>query len=101
MYTKLLKMAPNVMAVPATGAGVEREFSISRRVITKQRNRLKPSTICDLMQYKRWVVKYGITFSSVDEETEIEEEETEAEWEEDLEDDASDMDMSLSELVKN
>ena len=57
MYPKLSKMAHDVMAVPATGAGVEREFSISGRVVTKQRNRLSPKTICDIMQYKRWVAR--------------------------------------------
>src|SRR5579859_4554158 len=59
IFPKLSKMARNVYAVPATGAGVEREFSISGRVITKQRNRLSPSTIRDLMQYKRWVARHG------------------------------------------
>ena len=60
MYPNLSKMARDVMAVPATGAGVEREFSISGRVITKQRNRLSPATIRDIMQYKRWVAKHRI-----------------------------------------
>src|SRR5579859_4930468 len=59
IFPKLSKMACDVYAVPATGAGVEREFSISGRVITKQCNRLSPSTIRDLMQYKRWVARYG------------------------------------------
>ena len=52
-------MARDVLAIPATGAGVEGEFSISGRVVTKQRNRLSPATIRDLMQYKRWVVNHG------------------------------------------
>ena len=60
IFPKLSKMARDVYAVPATGAGVEREFSISGRVITKQRNRLNPSTIRDVMQYKRWVARHGI-----------------------------------------
>src|SRR5579859_4019065 len=59
-YPKLSKMARDVLAVPATGAGVEREFSISGRVMTKQRNRLSPTTIRDIMQYERWVAKHGI-----------------------------------------
>ena len=53
IFPKLSKMARDVYAVPATGAGVEREFSISGRVITKQRTWLNPSTIRDVMQYKR------------------------------------------------
>jgi hypothetical protein len=60
LYPKLSAMARDVLAVPSTGAGVEREFSISGRVVTKQRNRLAPKTIRDIMQYKRWVVKYGV-----------------------------------------
>jgi len=60
MYPKLSKMARDVLAVPATGAGVEKEFSISGRVVTKQRNRLSPTTIRGIMQYKRWVAKHGI-----------------------------------------
>jgi hypothetical protein len=51
-------MACDTFAVPASGAGVEREFSISGRVITKQRNRLNPSTIRDLMQFKRWSARH-------------------------------------------
>lgn len=51
-------MARDTFAVPATGAGMEREFSISGRVITKQRNRLNPSTIRDLMQFKRWAARH-------------------------------------------
>src|SRR5579859_2224430 len=103
MYPKLSKMARDVMAVPATGAGVEREFSISGRVVTKQRNSLKPSTICDLMQYKRWVVKHGITFPVPEEEMDIEDEGTENELDGDLEEYVTDEedDMSLSEWVKN
>ena len=96
-------MARDIYAVPATSAGVEREFSISGRIITKQHNRLSPSTIRDLMQYKHWVVKHGITFPSVDDETEIEEEETDIELEEDLGYDASELEneMSLSEWIRN
>ena len=58
IYPKLAKMARDVYTIPATGAGVEREFSISGRLITKHRNRLAPKTIRDLMQYKRWVARY-------------------------------------------
>jgi len=47
MNPKLSKMARDVSAVPAMGAGVEREFSISGRVVTTQRNRLSPTTIRD------------------------------------------------------
>ena len=50
-------MARDVFAVPATGADVEREFSISGRIITKHRNRLSPRTIRDLMQYKRRIMR--------------------------------------------
>ena len=45
-------MARDVLAVPASGCTVEREFSISGRIATWQRNRLSPSTISDSMIYK-------------------------------------------------
>ena len=45
---------------------VWKEFSISGRVITKQRNWLNPSTIRDVMQYKRWVARHGIIADSVE-----------------------------------
>ena len=53
-------MVRDVYAVPPTGCGVEREFSISGRVVTKQRNRLCAITIRDIMQYKRWVARNGV-----------------------------------------
>ena len=60
MFPKLSKMVRDVYAVPPTGCGVEREFSISGRVVTKQRNRLCAKTIRDIMQYKRWVARNGV-----------------------------------------
>ena len=59
MNPKLSKMARDLLTVQATGAGIEREFSISGRVVTKQRNGLSPTTIRDLMQYKRWVARHS------------------------------------------
>jgi len=53
-------MAKDVYAVPATAAGVEREFSISGNIVNRRRNRLSPKTISDLMQYKRWIAHHGI-----------------------------------------
>ena len=96
LYPKLAKMARDVFAVPATGAGVEREFSISGRVITKQRNRLSPTTIRDLMQYKRWAARHGRALDEVDEmeintDTEADESESELLVDEDEEDNDSDL----------
>ena len=50
--SQTIKKTRDVLAVPATGAGVERESSISGRIVTKQRSRLSPTIIRDL-QYKR------------------------------------------------
>jgi hAT family C-terminal dimerisation region len=47
--------ARDVYAVPATGCGVEREFSMSGNIFNKLRNRLLGKTIADIMQYKHWV----------------------------------------------
>jgi len=105
IYPKLSKMARDVMAVPATGAGVEREFSISGRVVTKQRNRLTPTTIRDLMQYKRWVAKHGIVIPEEESlgafsETEDDEMDYEAEDEFIEDEDQEEEDGGLSEWLK-
>lgn len=60
IFPRMSKMARDVYAVPATGCGVEREFSISGKVVSKERNRLDVKTISDLMQYKRWVAHNGV-----------------------------------------
>jgi hypothetical protein len=51
--------ARNTFAVPATGAGVERQFSKSGRVATRFRTLLKPDTICEMMRYKRYLSRAG------------------------------------------
>jgi hypothetical protein len=45
-------MARNTLAVPASGCSVERMFSVSGRIATWQRSRLRDTTISDLMMYK-------------------------------------------------
>ena len=90
-------MARDVYAVPATGAGVEREFSISGRVITKQRNRLNPSTIRDVMQYKRWVTRHGIIADPMES---LETDETEDQNQEVLLEDDENVNSELFEWLK-
>ena len=53
MFPKLAKWYRDVGAVPASSAGVEREFSMAGDIITKKRNRLSGKTISNIMQYKR------------------------------------------------
>jgi hypothetical protein len=48
----LALMARDVLAVPASGCAVERQFSISGRMSVWQRNRLSPQVISDAMIYK-------------------------------------------------
>ena len=45
-------MARNTLAVPASDCSVERMFSVSGRIATWQRSRLRDATISDLMMYK-------------------------------------------------
>ena len=59
MFPKTSLWYRDVAAVPASGAGVEREFSISGNVATKKRNRLTAKTISDTMIYKRWCARRG------------------------------------------
>ena len=51
-FPDLAKMARNTLAVPASGCSVERMFSVSGRIATWQRSRLRDTTISDLMMYK-------------------------------------------------
>jgi hypothetical protein len=48
----LVKMARDVLAVPASGSAVERFFSVSGRIASWQRNRLSAETITSLMMFK-------------------------------------------------
>ena len=51
-YPDLARMARDVLAVPASGCAVEREFSISGRIASWQRCRLSAATIYNSMMYK-------------------------------------------------
>jgi len=51
-FPDLAMMARNTLAVPASGCSVERMFSVSGRVATWQRSRLRDSTIADIVMYK-------------------------------------------------
>jgi hAT family dimerisation domain. len=57
-------MARDVLAVPASGCAVEREFSISGRIATWQRNRLNSSTIADAMFYKSALKRQGVALGN-------------------------------------
>jgi hypothetical protein len=48
-----------VGAVPASSAGVEREFSMAGDIVTKKRSHLSGKTISNIMQYKRWRARRG------------------------------------------
>jgi hypothetical protein len=50
-YPHLVMMVRDIFAVPATGAGVERQFSKSGKVETKLRARIEPVTTCESMIY--------------------------------------------------
>jgi len=50
-------MARDTLAVPATGASVERAFSLSGRVVTVIRTQLSPETIRDIMLYKNHLAR--------------------------------------------
>ena len=51
-YPNLASMAKDILAVPASGVGVEREFNSARDIITYRRCRMKPDLIEDLMILK-------------------------------------------------
>ena len=76
---------------------VWKEFSISGRVITKQRNWLNPSTIRDVMQYKRWVTRHGIITDPMES---LETDETEDQNQEVLLEDDENINSELIEWLK-
>jgi len=58
-YPRLARMAQDILAVPCTGAGVERIFSIARRVAISSRASLDPSTIQDTMMFKNHPMRHS------------------------------------------
>jgi hypothetical protein len=58
-FPHLSRMARDTFAVPATGAGVERQFSKSGKVATSGRIHLLPNTIRDQMMYKDHLTRIG------------------------------------------
>lgn len=58
-YPRLALMMRDACAVPPSGSGVERQFSIAGRVATWQRNQLSPKSICEIMMYKNHMDRMG------------------------------------------
>ena len=56
-FPQLAMMARDTLAVPATGAGVEREFGLSGQVVTRLRARLHAQTISNIMMYKSYLIR--------------------------------------------
>ena len=56
-YPYLSRMVRDTLAVPATGAGVERQFSLSGRVATSVRSRLSTMTVSNIMMYKNFLTR--------------------------------------------
>jgi hAT family C-terminal dimerisation region len=59
-------MARDNLAVPASGCGVERQFSISRRIVSWERSRLKGETISDSMMFKAGLMRKGLELREMD-----------------------------------
>jgi len=58
-YSDLAKMARDVLAVPASGCSIQRQFSISGRIAIWQQSRLSPRTISNAIIYKAAVARKG------------------------------------------
>ena len=56
-YKHLGIIVRDTLAVPATGAGVERLFNFSGNIGTKSRGRLNASTMEDIMMYRSWMAR--------------------------------------------
>ena len=55
----LSHMSRDTYAIPATGAGVEREFSKLGKVATYSRSRLNPTTVTEIMMFKVFLSRWG------------------------------------------
>ena len=56
-FPRLGLIVHDTLAISATGAGVERQFSRSGKVETKLRARIHPETTCDTMMYKDYLAR--------------------------------------------
>jgi len=65
-YVRLGLMVRDILAVPATGAGVERQFSKSGKVETAYRARINPITTSDIMMYKDYLKRRGKALSEIE-----------------------------------
>ena len=59
-------MARDNLAVPASGCAVERQFSISGRIVSWERSRLKGETISDSMMFKAGLMRKGLELREMD-----------------------------------
>src|SRR5437773_11734529 len=59
IYPNLSRMVRDTLAVPATGAGVEREFSKSGKGATYSRSRLNNNTVTDIMMINTFEATHG------------------------------------------
>jgi hypothetical protein len=50
-------MVRDTLAVPATGAGVERQFSRSGRIMPSLHHQLSPNTVYEIMMYKNHLAR--------------------------------------------
>jgi len=65
-FPDLAPMARDNLAVPASGCAVERQFSISGRIVSWERSRLKGETISDLMMFKAGLMRKGLKLREMD-----------------------------------
>ena len=56
-YPQLSQMVVDMLAIPPTGASVERQFGRSGRIVTSLRRRLSPKTVYEIMMYKNQLLR--------------------------------------------
>jgi hAT family C-terminal dimerisation region len=69
IYSRLAKVARDVLGIPPTGSGVERQFSQAGCVANAARNRLNPDIVRDIMTYRSYLksIKKPLSGQSNDE----------------------------------
>jgi len=89
----------DIYTIPATGCGVEHEFSIVGNIVTKRMNQLNVDSISEYMQYNRWVANKNSSSLLVMENKEETNEATEKEDMSDLNDEEDEFNQDLIEWL--
>ena len=65
-FSRLSRLALDILAIPAMAADCERVFSIAKLMITSQRHRLQALTIEMMQLLKHWVAEGAVKIRNIE-----------------------------------